>query len=68
MSFFFPIPRRVRIRFNEIKKIKKKNVGGGVQRGEDFLWGSHLEGRKMHLMSWRIVCKHKKYVGLGIRR
>ena len=31
--------------------------------------GNHLEEKKkVHLVSWLIVCKDKKYGGLGIRR
>jgi ribonuclease HI len=32
----------------------------------DFLWGSTLEKRKMHLVSWKKVTVHKSLGGLGI--
>ena len=30
--------------------------------------GNHLEEKNVHLVRWLIVCKEKKYGGLGIRR
>ncbi|CAA7033157.1 unnamed protein product [Microthlaspi erraticum] len=32
-----------------------------------FLWGSSVEKRKPHLLSWKKVCRSKKEGGLGIR-
>ncbi|KAG7552028.1 Reverse transcriptase domain [Arabidopsis thaliana x Arabidopsis arenosa] len=33
----------------------------------DFLWGSSAEKRKIHLVSWKTVCRPKRDGGLGIR-
>lgn len=50
----FSIPRRLRIR---LKKIQR-----------DLLWGHHLEEKEMLLVSWGIVCKDRKYGGLGSKK
>lgn len=34
----------------------------------NFLWGDKANRRKVHLVNWSNVCKHKKCGGLGIRK
>ncbi|KAK2640989.1 hypothetical protein Ddye_022752 [Dipteronia dyeriana] len=34
----------------------------------DFLWGSNLDKRKIHLVKWDTMCLPKKLGGLGIRK
>ena len=53
MSFFL-IPRKVRITL----EIKKKM---------EFLRGDMEERRKIHLVSWLVICKDKNHGGLGLR-
>ena len=33
-----------------------------------FIWGSNKEHNRLHLVSWDMVCMHKEYGGLGIRK
>lgn len=37
-----------------------------LDRNRDFLWGSTIEKRRMHLVGWSKVVKSKKERGLGI--
>ena len=36
-----------------------------IQR--ECLWGDLEERRKIHLVSWSVICKDKKHGGLGLR-
>ena len=49
----FVIPRRVRLRLEKIQR--------------EFLWGELEERRKIHLVSWAVICKDKRHGGLGLR-
>ena len=50
---FFVIPRKVRITLEIIQM--------------EFLQGDMEERRKIHLLSWLVICKDKKHGGLGLR-
>ncbi|XVE49680.1 hypothetical protein DITRI_Ditri01bG0100600 [Diplodiscus trichospermus] len=35
--------------------------------GRNFIWGHVGDSRKVHLISWDVLCKPKSYGGLGLR-
>lgn len=43
------------------------NVCERLYVARDFLWGSKQGERKLHLISWEVVCQPKKCGGLRIR-
>ncbi|RVW52701.1 putative ribonuclease H protein [Vitis vinifera] len=49
----FVIPRKMRLRLEKIQM--------------EFLWGDLEERRKIHLVRWTVICKDKRYGGLGLR-
>ena len=49
----FAMPRKVRIK---LERIQRK-----------FLWGDIEERRKIHLVSWLVICKDKKHGRFGLR-
>ena len=49
----FVIPKKMSVRLERIQR--------------EFLWGDLEERRKIHLVSWSVICKDKKHGGLGLR-
>ena len=49
----FVIPKKVRIKLERLQR--------------EFLGGHLGERRKIHLVSWSVICKDKKHGGLGLR-
>ncbi|CAN1149454.1 Putative ribonuclease H protein At1g65750 [Linum perenne] len=38
------------------------------KRISDFIWGSTLEARRVHLISWYHICRSKELGGLGLQQ
>ena len=49
----FVIPKKMSVRLERIQR--------------EFLWGDLEERKKIHLVRWAVICKDKRYGGLGLR-
>lgn len=53
--------------FDEFDSVAAIHINEAGESISVFLWGSTMEKRKQHLVSWKRVCIPKKEGGLGIR-